>query len=64
VQRIDEYLKYARQYREEANKAKTPAERVHFARLSEEWERLANYRLAELSAMAERTAGPTPKPIK
>ena len=41
---VDEYLRFAKEYRELAIKAKGPV-RVQFERISEEWERLAQYRL-------------------
>ena len=63
MQRVDEYLRYAKQFKELAEDA-TGAERAQYAQLAEEWDRLAKHRLEELQQAVDRIADPTPKPKK
>jgi len=60
MQLIDEYLKYAKEYREHATKAKGH-ERIAYDRIAREWERLAKYRLEVIQMETDKLAAPTPK---
>ena len=61
VQRVDEYLKYAKQFRQLAKDAEESL-RAQYDHLAKEWERLAKARLAEIQREIDLTASSTPKP--
>ena len=62
MQRIDEYLTYAKQFRKLASE--DGPLRAQYRQLADEWERLARARLVEIQKDIDRTTPRTPKPAR